>query len=76
MTYQDKIFTALYQLNLSQLAVGSAGEVLTAEIVNIGNLEPVVPSSLARHLCSIDRKCDRTADAMFAIMPRRGFPAA
>jgi hypothetical protein len=71
MTYQDKVFTALYQLNLSQLAIGAALESLTAEVVKIGHLEPAVASALTRHLSSIDRNCERTADAMFEIIQSR-----
>lgn len=71
MTYQDKIFVALYQLNLSQLAVGAALEDLTAIILKIGQLEPGVATSLARHLSSVERNADRTTEAIFTLIQSR-----
>lgn len=71
MTYQDKIFVALYQLNLSQLAVGAALEDLTTIILKIGQLEPGVATSLARHLSSVERNADRTTEAIFTLIQSR-----
>jgi len=68
MTYQDKIFVALYQLNLGQLAVGAALEDLTGVILKIGHLDPAVVSSLSRHLSSVERNADRTTEAIFTLI--------
>jgi hypothetical protein len=71
MTYQDKIFVALYQLNLSQLAVGAALEDLTTIISNAVPLEPGVARYLSRHLSSVERNADRTTEAIFTLIQSR-----
>lgn len=59
MKDRDKVYFALYNLNLTQLAIGSALEDLTALIEQISCLDPETSSSLKRHLSTIERNSDR-----------------
>ncbi|MCU1750204.1 hypothetical protein [Pseudomonas sp. 6D_7.1_Bac1] len=73
---QDQLYSALYHLNLTQLAIGSALEDLTALIEQISCLESPMSTSLRRQLSTIERNSDRSCEAIYSLISSRQKPEA
>ncbi|MCU1751958.1 hypothetical protein [Pseudomonas sp. 6D_7.1_Bac1] len=68
MEDKEQIYFALYNLNLTQLAIGAALEDLTGLIQQIGYLTPETSESLRRHLSTIERNSDRSCEAIYSLI--------
>lgn len=68
MENQDLVCRALYEFNLTQLSIVAALEDMTALVGKISYLSPEVVDSLNRHLETVGRNCDRSCEAMYALV--------
>ncbi|WP_347905256.1 hypothetical protein [Pseudomonas purpurea] len=74
MEDKDQVYFALYNLNLTQLAISAALEDLTALVEEFGRLEPETSRSLKRHLSTIERNSDRSCEAIYALVSSHATP--
>jgi hypothetical protein len=74
MKDRDQVYCALYNLNLTQLAIGAALEDLIAIIERMGDIEPQTSESLKRHLSAIGRNSDRSCEAIYSLVSSLAAP--
>ncbi|RON05129.1 hypothetical protein BK658_02170 [Pseudomonas brassicacearum] len=74
MKGRDQVDCALYNLNLTQLAIGAALEDLTTLIEQISCLEPGTSASLRHYLSTIERNSDRSCEAIYSLIRSRQDP--
>lgn len=71
MADKDSVYIALYQLNLTQLAIAAALEDLTAIIEQVACLEPEISEFLRRHLSTVERNSDCSCEAIYSLISSR-----